>query len=124
ETSERRRRASGATSSRSSKRRSRAICRPRGVLKCRGAQNAANTGTSDISKPHSPGNGCADVKCEKPNNDGLLCTCAVSRGGPGQKTASTNGADGVPAMASDGSAKGGIDRLSEAKGGASSPTCA
>src|SRR6516162_10055285 len=97
---------------------------PEGDSKCTGAQNAANTGTSDISKPHSPGNGCADVKCEKPNNDGLLCTCAVSRGGSGQKTASTNGADGVPAMASDGSAEGGIDRLSEAKGGASSPTCA
>jgi hypothetical protein len=55
-----------------------------GDSKCTGAQNAANTGTSDISKLHSPGNGCADVKCEKPNNDGLLCTCAVSKGGSGE----------------------------------------
>jgi putative DNA primase/helicase len=38
-------------------------------------------GTSDISKPHSLGNGCADVKCEKPNNDGLLGGCAVAKGG-------------------------------------------
>jgi Protein of unknown function (DUF3631) len=29
---------------------------PEGDSKCTGAQNAANTGTSDISKPHSPGN--------------------------------------------------------------------
>jgi Protein of unknown function (DUF3631) len=55
-----------------------------GDSKCTGAQNAANRGTSDISKPHSPGNGCADVKCEKPNNDGLLCTCAVAKGGSGE----------------------------------------
>jgi Protein of unknown function (DUF3631) len=54
---------------------------PEGDSKCTGAQNAANTGTSDISKPHSPGNGCADVKCEKPNNDGLLGGCAVAKGG-------------------------------------------
>src|SRR5262245_6308999 len=46
---------------------------PEGDSKCTGAQNAANTGTSDISKPHSPGNGSADVKCEKPNHDVLLC---------------------------------------------------
>jgi Protein of unknown function (DUF3631) len=51
---------------------------PEGDSKCTGAQNAPNTGTSDISKPHSPGDGCADVKCEKPNNDGLLGACAVA----------------------------------------------
>jgi len=33
---------------------------PEGDSKCTGAQNAANTGTSDISKPHSPGNGRDD----------------------------------------------------------------
>ena len=42
-------------------------------------------GTSDISKPHSLGNGCADVKCEKPNNDGLLGGCAVAKGVAGEK---------------------------------------
>jgi hypothetical protein len=97
---------------------------PEGDSKCTGAQNAANTGTSDISKPHSPGNGCADVKCEKPNNDGLLGGCAVAKGGSGEKTqvrtarpksgvpamASTNGDDGVPAMASDDGDEPGLSR--------------
>jgi hypothetical protein len=41
--------------------------------------------TSDVSKPHSLDNGCADVKCEKPNNDGLLGGCAVAKGGAGRK---------------------------------------
>jgi hypothetical protein len=49
--------------------------------------------TSDISKPHTPGNGCADVKCEKPNNDGLVGGCAVAKGGAGEmaKVTATNG---------------------------------
>jgi hypothetical protein len=42
--------------------------------------------TSDISKPHSPDPGCADEKCEKANNDGLLGGCAVVKGGAGAKT--------------------------------------
>jgi putative DNA primase/helicase len=37
--------------------------------------------TSRISEPHSPTDGCAVGKCEKFNNDGLLCGCAVARGG-------------------------------------------
>jgi hypothetical protein len=56
----------------------------------------------DISKPHSPGNGCADVKCEKPNHDGLLGGCAVAKGGSGEKTQvrTARPKSGVPAMAS------------------------
>src|SRR5262249_28528492 len=30
--------------------------------------------------------GCADEKCEKPNNDGFVRGCAVAKGGSGEKT--------------------------------------
>src|SRR5262249_41159886 len=43
-------------------------------------------GTSDISQPSSPKNGWTVAKCEKPNNDGLLDTCAAAKGGSGGKT--------------------------------------
>jgi hypothetical protein len=35
---------------------------------------------------HSPDDGCAVSKCEKPNNDGPLGTCAPSNEGNGQST--------------------------------------
>jgi hypothetical protein len=35
---------------------------------------------------HSQDNGCAVVKCQKPNNDGLLGGCAVAKGDSGEKT--------------------------------------
>jgi hypothetical protein len=38
---------------------------------------------SDISEPHSPKDGCADQEFKKSNNDGLLSTCAVRKGGAG-----------------------------------------
>jgi Protein of unknown function (DUF3631) len=56
-----------------------------GGSKCTGAQNAANTGTSDVFKVHSQESGCAVVKREKSNNDGLLGGCAVVKGGSGGK---------------------------------------
>jgi hypothetical protein len=42
------------------------------------------------------------VKCEKPNNDGLLGGCAVAKGGSGEKTQvrTARPKSGVPAMAS------------------------
>jgi hypothetical protein len=43
---------------------------------------------SRISEPHSRTDGCAVGKCEKSNNDGLLCGCAVAGGG-----APSNGGD-------------------------------
>jgi len=46
--------------------------------------------TSRISEPHSPNDGCAVAKCGKPNNDGLLGTCALSNGGNGQSTQRPN----------------------------------
>jgi hypothetical protein len=42
--------------------------------------------TSDIFEVHSPDDGCAVSKCENPNNDGPLGTCALSNGGNGQST--------------------------------------
>jgi hypothetical protein len=46
------------------------------------------TGISEDFKVHSPKDGCAPSKCEKPNNDGLLGTCALSKGGNGQNVRS------------------------------------
>jgi putative DNA primase/helicase len=59
---------------------------PEGVSNRTGGQSAANTGTSDVFKVDSQGDGCPDAKCEKPNNDGLLSTCPVTKGGTGAKT--------------------------------------
>jgi len=42
--------------------------------------------TSDISKVDSQDGGCPVEKREKPNNDGVLSTCPVAKGGPGAKT--------------------------------------
>jgi putative DNA primase/helicase len=50
---------------------------------------AANTGTSDDSKPHTEDTGCEAGKCEKPNNDGKVCGCEVAKGGNGKDTEST-----------------------------------
>jgi hypothetical protein len=44
------------------------------------------TRVSRISEPHSPEDGCALGESKKPNNDGLLGTCALSNGGNGQST--------------------------------------
>ena len=53
--------------------------------------------TSDISKSHSVDDGCADVKYEKPNNDGLLAGCPVAKGGAGEKThAARSKSDDLP----------------------------
>ena len=41
---------------------------------------------SRISEVRSPEDGCAVSKCEKPNNDGPLGTCALSNGENGQRT--------------------------------------
>jgi hypothetical protein len=45
--------------------------------------------TSRISEPHGQPDGCAVGRCEKSNNDGLLCGCAGVRGGT-----SSTGRDG------------------------------
>jgi putative DNA primase/helicase len=45
-------------------------------------------GTSDVSEVYSPQPGCALAKCEKPNNDGLLDTCTLRKGGAGERSAS------------------------------------
>jgi len=42
------------------------------------------TGTSQAFQTAQPDPGCADVKCTKPNNDGLLGSCALSKGGNSQ----------------------------------------
>jgi hypothetical protein len=47
--------------------------------------------TSDIFQPHTTDNGCADVKREKPNNDGLVGGCAVAKGGNGQNVRPPSG---------------------------------
>jgi hypothetical protein len=49
---------------------------------CRYAE-ADEMGTSEISEVCSPGNGCTDAKSQKSNNDGLLHTCTVVKGGNG-----------------------------------------
>jgi hypothetical protein len=51
---------------------------------CRYAE-ADEMGTSEISEVCSPGNGCTDAKSQKSNNDGLLHTCTVVKGGNGVK---------------------------------------
>ena len=43
--------------------------------------------TSRMSEPHSPKDGCALGKCEKPNSDGPLGGCSVEKGDQGQKWA-------------------------------------
>jgi len=45
--------------------------------------------TSDILQPDSHETGCPVEKCEKPNNDGLLSTCPVAKGGAGEKAQRT-----------------------------------
>jgi Protein of unknown function (DUF3631) len=71
---------------------------PEGVSNCTPAHNAANTGTSDISRVHTPDAGCAVEKCEKSNNDGLVGGCAVAKGGTGAKTRvdTIQSSDGMP----------------------------
>jgi hypothetical protein len=55
-------------------------------------------GTSDISQPHSPDPGCAVGKSKKPNNDGLLCGCAVAKGGAGQSERAEGGNGLAPGL--------------------------
>jgi len=52
------------------------------------------------------------VKCEKPNNDGLLGGCAVAKGGSGEKTQvrTARPKSGVPAMASTNGDEPGLSR--------------
>ena len=55
-------------------------------------------GTSDISQPHSPEPGCADVKSQKSNNDGVLGGCAVAEGDSGKQSASSPFNGGEPGL--------------------------
>jgi putative DNA primase/helicase len=56
-----------------------------GGSKCAGVQNTDKVGTSEIFEVCSRQLGCTLVKCEKSNNDGLLHTCTVVKGGNGVK---------------------------------------
>jgi Protein of unknown function (DUF3631) len=47
------------------------------------SQQAAKSSTYDNLEPHSQEDGCEVGKCEKSNNDGLLCGCEVAKGEPG-----------------------------------------
>jgi hypothetical protein len=49
---------------------------PEGDPGCTPAHQAANTGTSSISRLHTAEDGCATGKSQKPNNDGLVGGCA------------------------------------------------
>jgi hypothetical protein len=44
------------------------------------------TGTSEHFQSGQPDRGCLVEKLEKPNNDGLLSTCPVAKGGAGERT--------------------------------------
>jgi putative DNA primase/helicase len=56
-----------------------------GGSKCAGVQNTDKVGTSEIFEVCNRQLGCTLVKCEKSNNDGLLHTCTVAKGGNGVK---------------------------------------
>jgi hypothetical protein len=60
--------------------------RPNGDPEVHRCTERDETRVSRISEVHSPVDGCAVSKCEKPNNDGPLGTCALSNEENGQST--------------------------------------
>jgi hypothetical protein len=74
---------------------------PDGGFKVHRCTERDEQGASEIFKVHSQENGCALSKCEKPNNDGLLGTCAPWKGGSADENTSrpSNGDGKGPAGA-------------------------
>jgi putative DNA primase/helicase len=58
---------------------------PEGASEVHSRTECDETGPSEDFKVHSPEDGCAPSKCEKPNNGGLLGTWALSKGETGKE---------------------------------------